>query len=236
MDRMPRVLLSAWVAADRPAGGQKYSYAKGMLAALTFAGIATDTRTVSENWPALAADKASWNAMCDNLGLYHSRLSPEARGAALAPSSPLRAAAAECLPNGHHSSCLCHACCQRQQRQAAQPLTPAQQQRQQQQQTPPQPPPAEEVNNSDGDSSSADDGRPQYFIRNSDSSATSGDDSSDGSSFDSSGAGAESAGDSPQGKSDVVQSRQDGGFYPTRGRVAQNERDRERDEETERGV
>ena len=42
--------------------------------------------------------------------------------------------------------------------------------------------------------------------------------------------------DSPQGKSDVVQSRQDGGFYPTRGRVAQNERDRERDEETERGV
>jgi hypothetical protein len=26
-------------------------------------------------------------------------------------------------------------------------------------------------------------------------------------------------------KSDVVQSRQDGGFYPTRGRVAQNERD-----------
>jgi hypothetical protein len=39
-------------------------------------------------------------------------------------------------------------------------------------------------------------------------------------------------------KSDVVQSRQDGGggFYPTRGRVAQNERDRERDEETERGV
>lgn len=183
----------------------------------------------------LAADKASWNAMCDNLGLYHSRLSPEARGAALAPSSPLRAAAAECLPNGHHSSCLCRACCQRQQRQAAQPLTPAQQQRQQQQ-TPPQPPPAEEANNSDGDSSSADDGRPQYFIRNSDSSATSGDDSSDDSSFDSSGAGAESAGDSPQGKSDVVQSRQDGGFYPTRGRVAQNERDRERDEETERGV
>ena len=81
-----------------------------------------------------------------------------------------------------------------------------------------------------------DDGRPQYFIRNSDSSATSGDDSSDDSSFDSSGAGAESAGDSPQGKSDVVQSRQDGGFYPTRGRVAQNERDKERDEETERGV
>jgi hypothetical protein len=79
-----------------------------------------------------------------------------------------------------------------------------------------------------------------YFIRNSDSSATSGDDSSDDSSFDSSGAGAGSAGDSPQGKSDVVQlqSRQDGGFYPypTRGRAAQNERDRERDEETERGV
>jgi hypothetical protein len=35
---------------------------------------------------------------------------------------------------------------------------------------------------------------------------------------------------------DVVQSRQDGGFYPTHGRVAQNERDKERDEETERGV
>jgi hypothetical protein len=68
---------------------------------------------------------------------------------------------------------------------------------------------AEEANNSDGDNNSADDGRPQYFVRNSDSSATSGDDSSDDSSFDSSGAGAESAGDSPQGKSDVVQSRQD---------------------------
>ena len=117
-----------------------------------------------------------------------------------------------------------------------QPLAPAQQQRQQQQ-TPPQPPPAEEANNSDGgSSSSAGGGRPQYFIRNSDSSATSGDDSSDDISFVSSGAGAESAGDSPQGKSDVVQSRQDGGFYPTRGRVAQNERDSERDEETERGV
>jgi hypothetical protein len=75
---------------------------------------------------------------------------------------------------------------------------------------------------SDGDSSSADGGRPQYSIRNIDSS------------FDSSGAGAESA--SSQGKSDVAQSRQDGGFYPTRGRVAQNERDKERDEETERGV
>jgi hypothetical protein len=47
---------------------------------------------------------------------------------------------------------------------------------------------------------------------------------------------AASTGDSPQGKSDVVQSRQGGGFYPTRGRVAQNERDKERDEETERGV
>jgi hypothetical protein len=54
-------------------------------------------------------------------------------------------------------------------------------------------------------------------------------DSSDDSSFDSSGVGAELAGDSPQGKSDVVQSRQDGGFYPTRGRVAQNERERERE-------
>ena len=90
-----------------------------------------------------------------------------------------------------------------------------------------------EANNSDGDSSSAGDGRPQHFTRNSDSSATSGDDSSGDST---STAGAESAGDSPQGKSGVVQSRQDGGFYPTRGRVAQNERDTERDEETERGV
>ena len=59
-------------------------------------------------------------------------------------------------------------------------------------------------------------------------------DSSADSSFDSSGAGAETAGDSPQGKSEVVQSRQDGGFYPTRGCVAQNERDKERDEETGR--
>jgi hypothetical protein len=40
----------------------------------------------------------------------------------------------------------------------------------------------------------------------------------------------------PEGKSDVVQSRQDGGFYPTRGSVAQNEIDKERDEETERGL
>jgi hypothetical protein len=105
-----------------------------------------------------------------------------------------------------------------------------QQQQQQQQQTPPQPPPAEEANNSDGDRSSADDGRPQYFIRNSDSSDTSGNDSSDDSSFDSSGAGAESAGDSPQGKSGVVQSRRDGGFYllyPTGTRRTERERKRE---------
>jgi len=31
-----------------------------------------------------------------------------------------------------------------------------------------------------------------------------------------------------------VQPRQGGGFYPTRGRVAQSERDKERDKETER--
>jgi hypothetical protein len=86
---------------------------------------------------------------------------------------------------------------------------------------------AEEANNSDGDSSSAAGGCRQYFIRNSDSSDISGHGSSDASSFDSSGAGAESAGDSPQGKSDVVQSRQDGGFYPNRGRGAQNERNRD---------
>jgi hypothetical protein len=122
-----------------------------------------------------------------------------------------------------------------------QPLAPAQQQRQQQQ-TPPHPPPAEEANNSDGDSSSARAGRPQYFIRNSDSSATSGDDSgddsSDDSSFDSCGAGAKSAGDSPQGKSDVVQSRQDGGFYPTAAvshRTRETKRERER-RGTGRGV
>jgi hypothetical protein len=53
----------------------------------------------------------------------------------------------------------------------------------------------------------------------------SSDDSSDYSSFDSSGAGAESAGDRPQGKSDVVQSRQDGGFYPP---AAVSHRTRER--------
>ena len=40
------------------------------------------------------------------------------------------------------------------------------------------------------------------------------------------------------GKSDEVQPRHAPRprFYPTRGRVAQNERDKERDEEAERGV
>ena len=42
----------------------------------------------------------------------------------------------------------------------------------------------------------------------------------------------ESAGDSPQGKSDVVQSRQDGGFYPTRGRWRPRRTERERQRET----
>jgi hypothetical protein len=47
--------------------------------------------------------------------------------------------------------------------------------------------------------------------------------------------GAESAGDIPQGKSDVVQSHQDGGFYPPAA-VSHRTREQERDEETGTGV
>jgi hypothetical protein len=69
----------------------------------------------------------------------------------------------------------------------------------------------------------------QQLAANKQEKRDSGDDSSDDSSFDSSGAGAESAGDSPQGKSDVVQSRQDGGFYTPPAAVSHRTRETERE-------
>ena len=110
--------------------------------------------TVSENWPAMAANKDEWNAMVDNLGLFHAGQSAEERGAARAPSSPLRAAAGPFAPNGHVDSCLCRACCLRQQQRQRGP----QQQQQQQQQAPIQSPhsrrlyPVVEAANSDAKS------------------------------------------------------------------------------------
>ena len=47
---------------------------------------------------AMSADKDEWNTMVDNLGLCHAGQSAEERGAARAPSSPLRAAAAAAAP------------------------------------------------------------------------------------------------------------------------------------------
>jgi hypothetical protein len=92
-DRTPRKLLSAWVAAPRPVGAPQYSYGKGMLAALAYAGIDTDTKTVSTNWPAMAIDKKTWNIMVEHLGDIHAQLPPQRRGASQAHSSPLRAKA-----------------------------------------------------------------------------------------------------------------------------------------------
>ena len=228
MERMPRKLLSGWVAATRPVGGQRYSYAKGVLAALTFAGIKTDTKTVSENWPAMAANKDEWNAMVDNLGLFHAGQSAEERGAARAPSSPLRAAADPFAPNGHMDSCLCRACCLRQQQRQRGP----QQQQQQQQQTPIQSPhsrrlyPVVEAANSDEDSSSSDSSG--GFLRNSSSSVTSGNDSSGGDSSDNnSDAGAVSGGDSPQRATWVAQRDARRPSYTTRGRAQRDRRERE---------
>jgi len=224
--RMPRRLLSGWVAAVRPVGGQRYSYAKGVLAALAFAGIKTDTKTVSENWPAMAANKDEWNAMVDNLGLFHAGQSAAERGAARAPSSPLRAAADPFAPNGHVSSCLCPACCLRQQQRQSGP-------QQQQQQTPTQPPhsrqlyPVVEAANSDEDSSSSSSSS-GGFVRNSSSSVTSGNDSSGGDSSDNnSDAGAVSGGDSPQRVTWDAQRDARRTSYPTRGRAQRDRRERE---------
>jgi hypothetical protein len=74
-ERMPRRMLSAWVAAPRPAGGQLMTYGRSINHALDSFGIDRST------WPALAADRAAWR------GAIH--------GALLNGGRPTRAAAIE---------------------------------------------------------------------------------------------------------------------------------------------
>ena len=73
-DRLPRRMLSSWVAAKRPSGGQLMTYGRSVYKALDNFGISRET------WPALAADRVAW------LGAIH--------GSLLSDERPTRAAAA----------------------------------------------------------------------------------------------------------------------------------------------
>jgi hypothetical protein len=53
-DRTPRRMLSAWVPAARPAGGQLMTYGRSVAKAMGKFNIPFDT------WPQLAMDRASW--------------------------------------------------------------------------------------------------------------------------------------------------------------------------------
>ena len=74
-ERTPRRMLSSWVAAPRPAGGQLMMYGRSIYRALDSFGINRST------WPTLAADRAAWR------GAIH--------GALLDGGRPTRAVAAE---------------------------------------------------------------------------------------------------------------------------------------------
>ena len=89
MDRMPRKMLSCWVAAERTSGGQRVTYGKQVLSALRYAGIDTDEQHVSTNWPRVV-EAGGWGALVENLDEIHAGLSPEQKGVAAAGSSPLR--------------------------------------------------------------------------------------------------------------------------------------------------
>ena len=89
MDRMPRKMLSCWVAAERTSGGQRVTYGKQVLSALRYAGIDTDEQHVSTNWPRVV-EAGGWGALVENLDEIRAGLSPEQKGVAAAGSSPLR--------------------------------------------------------------------------------------------------------------------------------------------------
>ena len=55
-DRLPRRMLSSWVAAKRPSGGQLMTYGRSVSKALDNFGIDRDS------WHALAADRPAWRA------------------------------------------------------------------------------------------------------------------------------------------------------------------------------
>ena len=76
-ERLPRRMLSCWVAAPRPAGGQLMTYGRSVSKAMAYFNIQFDT------WPVLAANRASWR------GAIHGEL--------LAAGRPRRAAASETL-------------------------------------------------------------------------------------------------------------------------------------------
>ena len=93
MDRLPRKMLSGWVAAPRPIGAPQFSFGKGIYSALRYAGIKTDRMTVGTNWPEMAQNREAWSCMIDNLPALHAAQTAEQQGASRAASSPLRPAA-----------------------------------------------------------------------------------------------------------------------------------------------
>ena len=74
-ERLPRRMLSAWVATTRPSGGQLMNYGRTVYKAMAKMNIDAET------WPTLADDRSAWRAAI--------------HGALLNSERPKRAAAAE---------------------------------------------------------------------------------------------------------------------------------------------
>ena len=64
-DRLPRFLLSSWVACSRPVSATNYTYGKCMHAALTYAGVDVET------WHEEAQERVKWRAMQKDLNKRH---------------------------------------------------------------------------------------------------------------------------------------------------------------------
>ena len=61
--RLPRWLLSSWVAHPRPVGAPNFTFGRGMRAALRYAGVS------AAEWPVLAENRVEWRRMVVELGL-----------------------------------------------------------------------------------------------------------------------------------------------------------------------
>jgi crotonobetainyl-CoA:carnitine CoA-transferase CaiB-like acyl-CoA transferase len=62
--RMPRWLLSCWVANPRPVGAPNFTYGRGVQAALEYAGLGEG----DGRWVAQAGDREQWREMLKGLG------------------------------------------------------------------------------------------------------------------------------------------------------------------------
>jgi len=60
-DRLPRKMLSCWVASKRPRGCPKFTYGRSLNKALKKAGI--------DNWEIMVMDRCAWKSMINSISL-----------------------------------------------------------------------------------------------------------------------------------------------------------------------